>query len=104
LGIEAALDDQRAAASLMWVGGMAITLPLLIVSVWRWAAAEERIAERAESARSDHALVEPRNRKSPNAAPTRNTDRCFGEPSSWYLMTMMNVTRPVAASLTSPLR
>ena len=63
LGIEAALDDQRAAASLMWVGGMAITLPLLIVSVWRWAAAEERIAERSESARSDHALAEPLNRK-----------------------------------------
>lgn len=48
LGTKAALDDQRAAASLMWVGGMAITLPLLIVSVWRWAAAEQRIAERAE--------------------------------------------------------
>ncbi len=63
LGVDGALDDQRAAASLMWVGGMAITLPLLIVSVWRWAAAEERIAERSEWARTDHALLEPRNRK-----------------------------------------
>jgi putative membrane protein len=51
LGVEAAIDDQRGAASLMWVGGMAVTLPLLIVSVWRWAAAEERIAERVESSR-----------------------------------------------------
>lgn len=43
-----ALDDQRAAASLMWVGGMAISLPLLVMAVWRWAATEQRIAERAE--------------------------------------------------------
>ena len=63
LGVEAALDDQRAAASLMWVGGMAITLPLLIVSVWRWAAAEERIARRAESARDDQAVLVPLKRK-----------------------------------------
>lgn len=48
LGASGALDDQRAAASLMWVGGMAITLPLLLVSVWRWAAAEQRIADRTE--------------------------------------------------------
>ncbi len=63
LGADAALDDQRAAASLMWVGGMAITLPLLIVSVWRWAATEERIAERSEAASAAQALVEPLNRK-----------------------------------------
>lgn len=62
LGVEAALDDQRAAASLMWVGGMAITLPLLVVSVWRWAAAEQRIAERSEAARAAQALDEPLNR------------------------------------------
>ena len=55
LGVEGAIDDQRGAASLMWVGGMAITLPLLVVSVWRWAAAEERIAERVESVRGSHA-------------------------------------------------
>ena len=48
LGPDAALDDQRVAASLMWVGGMATTLPLLLVAVWRWASAEERIADRAE--------------------------------------------------------
>lgn len=63
LGVEAALDDQRAAASLMWIGGLAITLPLLIVSVWRWAAAEKRIAERSEAARVDQALLDPLNRK-----------------------------------------
>lgn len=61
LGVDAALDDQRAAASLMWVGGMAITLPMLILSVWRWAAAEERIAQRAEAARDGQLLVEPLN-------------------------------------------
>ena len=49
LGRADALDDQRLAASLMWVGGMATTLPLLILSVWNWAAAEERATLRAES-------------------------------------------------------
>ncbi len=46
---DAALADQRRAASLMWVGGMATTLPLLILGVWSWAATEQRIAERRES-------------------------------------------------------
>ncbi len=59
LGEASALDDQRAAASLMWVGGMAITLPLLIVSVWRWAAAEERIAARVEANEVGQALADP---------------------------------------------
>lgn len=63
LGVNAALDDQRAAASLMWVGGMAITLPMLILSVWRWAAAEERIAQRSEAARGRQALAEFLNRE-----------------------------------------
>jgi putative membrane protein len=53
LGPAAALDDQRVAASLMWVGGMATTLPLLLVAVWRWASAEERIAARAEQLEVD---------------------------------------------------
>jgi len=44
-----ALADQRRAASLMWVGGMATTLPLLLFSVWSWASTEQRIAERSES-------------------------------------------------------
>lgn len=48
LGSDDALNDQRAAASLMWVGGMALTLPLVITAMWRWAAAEQRAAERAE--------------------------------------------------------
>ena len=51
LGRRTALADQRRAASLMWVGGMSTTLPLLILSVWSWATAEQRAAERAESIR-----------------------------------------------------
>lgn len=49
LGRAAALDDQQSAAALMWVGGMATTLPLLLITVWRWAAAEQRIADRSEA-------------------------------------------------------
>jgi putative membrane protein len=49
LGATDALADQRAAAALMWVTGMATTLPLLVIAVWRWAAAEERITRRAEA-------------------------------------------------------
>lgn len=52
LGQAEALDDQRTAAALMWVGGMATTLPLLIISVWSWASAEERVAVQAESMRA----------------------------------------------------
>jgi putative membrane protein len=52
---DAALADQRRAASLMWVGGMATTLPLLILGVWSWATAEQRIAERSESLSDAHA-------------------------------------------------
>jgi putative membrane protein len=40
LGRDEALDDQRLAASFMWAGGMGLTLPLLLASVWIWAAAE----------------------------------------------------------------
>ncbi|MDQ3739156.1 MAG: cytochrome c oxidase assembly protein [Actinomycetota bacterium] len=49
LGTARALSDQRAAASIMWVGGMLATLPLLLLAGWRWAAAEERIALRTEA-------------------------------------------------------
>ncbi len=49
LGPVDALADQRSAASLMWVGGTATTLPLLLIAVWSWASAEERVAERRES-------------------------------------------------------
>jgi putative membrane protein len=49
LGADEALDDQRRAASFMWAGGMGLTLPLLLASVWMWASAEERVARRAES-------------------------------------------------------
>ncbi|MEM8618243.1 MAG: cytochrome c oxidase assembly protein [Actinomycetota bacterium] len=48
LGDAAAVDDQRVAASIMWVSGMAMTLPLLLLAVWRWATTEERIAVAAE--------------------------------------------------------
>ena len=44
-----ALDDQRMAAAIMWVTGMAITLPLLLLTVWRWATLEQTIAERREA-------------------------------------------------------
>lgn len=53
LGTVRALADQQSAAALMWIGGMATTVPLLVLAVWRWAAAEERIAGRAE-ALTDH--------------------------------------------------
>lgn len=49
LGPTDALGDQRAAASLMWIGGMFTTLPLLLLSVWGWAAGEERRAEHGEA-------------------------------------------------------
>lgn len=48
LGTDDALDDQRLAASLMWVGGMALGLPLVMVSVWRWASVEHRNAVESE--------------------------------------------------------
>ncbi len=49
LGDAEAVEDQRAAAALMWVSGMATTLPLMVASVWRWAATEDRIARRHEA-------------------------------------------------------
>jgi cytochrome c oxidase assembly factor CtaG len=47
-GFASALDDQRMGAGLMWVGMIALTMPLLMLAVWRWAAAEQRQAERLE--------------------------------------------------------
>lgn len=44
LGVEGAVADQRTGATLMWVTGMAVTVPLLFAAVWRWASTEERIA------------------------------------------------------------
>ncbi len=49
LGVDGALDDQRSAAAIMWVTGMFTTLPLLVAAVWRAAATEERVAQRAEA-------------------------------------------------------
>lgn len=57
LGTDGALDDQRLAASLMWVGGMASSLPLLMIAVWTWASGEQRRAERAEHL-ADYSTVE----------------------------------------------
>lgn len=51
LGARDALTDQRTAASLMWVGGMLSTLPLLLAAVWNWASAEQRATERVEAIR-----------------------------------------------------
>ena len=60
LGDAAAVDDQRVAASIMWVSGMAMTVPLLLLAVWRWATTEERIAVAAERLeRAPHASVSP---------------------------------------------
>ena len=49
LGRDEALTDQRWAASFMWVGGMGMTLPLLVASVWMWASAEERRVRHREA-------------------------------------------------------
>lgn len=49
LGVEAAVADQRTGATLMWVTGMAVTVPLLFAAVWRWASTEERIAAGRDS-------------------------------------------------------
>ncbi len=66
LGVEEALDDQRRAASLMWIGGMGLTLPLLLASVWIWASAEERMARRSE-ALTDRPQAGPAARTAPKA-------------------------------------
>jgi putative membrane protein len=47
-GYASALRDQRMGAGLMWVGMIALTMPLLMLAVWRWATAEQRQAERYE--------------------------------------------------------
>jgi cytochrome c oxidase assembly factor CtaG len=52
-GFASALDDQRMGAGLMWVGMIALTMPMLVLAVWRWAAAEQRAAERYEQLTSD---------------------------------------------------
>lgn len=62
LGTSAAVDDQRRAAALMWVSGMATTLPLLVLAFWRWASAEHRATVRAES------LADGSGRRSPGAS------------------------------------
>ena len=49
LGIGPAIDDQRTAAAIMWVGGMLATTPLLVLAFWRWASTEDAIARRAEA-------------------------------------------------------
>ena len=47
-GFDRALDDQRTAAAVMWIGGMMTSLPLLVLAFWRWAAHEEATARRLE--------------------------------------------------------
>ena len=58
-GLAGALDDQRMGAGLMWVGMIALTMPMLVLAVWRWAAAEQRQAERYEQLTSDHSVPGP---------------------------------------------
>lgn len=48
LGVAEAVTDQHNGAALMWVGGMFLTLPLVLVAVWRWASAEEQAVRRRE--------------------------------------------------------
>jgi putative membrane protein len=66
LGTAGALDDQRRAASVMWAGGMALTLPLLLTSVWVWASAEERVARRTEAILDARAAAANRSADSPS--------------------------------------
>jgi hypothetical protein len=40
-------------AGLMWVAMIALTMPLLVLAIWRWAAAEQRQAEARERLVSD---------------------------------------------------
>lgn len=56
-GYTSALRDQRMGAGLMWVGMIALTMPLLMLAVWRWAAAEQRQAERHEQLHDVHVRV-----------------------------------------------
>lgn len=59
LGPAEAIADQQRAAALMWVGGMLVTLPLLVLAVWRWAADEQRRTERAEELRDAISATPP---------------------------------------------
>ena len=49
LGFSEALADQRAGASLMWIGSMLGGMVLIMVSVYTWAAREQRSALRREA-------------------------------------------------------
>ena len=61
LGTDGALADQRSAAALMWVDGDADDAAAARRSrVWRWAAAEERIARQAEALTDAAALTNQR--------------------------------------------
>jgi putative membrane protein len=59
-GERGALEDQQIAASIMWVTGMLMTVPLLVVTVWRWAILEQLTAERRESLESSKTPRPPR--------------------------------------------
>lgn len=53
-----ALADQELAGGIMWIGGMAVVLPTLLVLAWRALAAEER----RQRVRDRRALAVPENR------------------------------------------
>ena len=84
-----ALDDQRTAAAIMWVGGMLATTPLLVLAFWRWAATEDRIARRAEALTDAATAMTKRPRRSghrccqrryADEAPARPGDGCCQHP------------------------
>jgi putative membrane protein len=60
IGFDDALADQRTAATIMWIGGMVTTVPLLLVAVWRWASAEERTTRHVETLAAHPHVVPPR--------------------------------------------
>lgn len=60
-GFDRALDDQRTAAAVMWIGGMMTSLPLLVLAFWRWAAHEEATARRLEQLTDNAASTPGRN-------------------------------------------
>ena len=55
MGTASALADQRAGGSLMWLGSMFAMVPLIVLSVWRWAQREHDMQVRLEALADDTA-------------------------------------------------
>lgn len=71
LGTDAAVADQRSGATLMWAAGMLITTPMLLLGVWRWASAEQRIAVAAERALDGRATIDGRRTEDRRTGPVQ---------------------------------